>query len=136
MSERDNRAMVQKLYEAFNRGDLETVLASVAPNAEWVDHGPAAVPYYGDFSGRIGEFFQAIGASVAGGSVAIDEYIASGDTVVTRGRWVATARSTGAGIDADMIHFWTLRGGKVTNWHGYGDTAAVLVAHTGKAASA
>jgi ketosteroid isomerase-like protein len=135
MSEQDNTAVVQRAYEAFNRGDLQAVLANVAPNAEWIDHGPAAVPYFGNFSGRIAEFFQAIGNTTTDGRVDIDKYIASGDTVVARGRWMATVRSTGAKINSDLIHFFTVRDGKVTSWNGYGDTAAVLTAHTGKAAS-
>ena|SRR5258708_399829 len=136
MSEQSNTDLVQKIYDAFNRGDMQTILANVAPNAEFIDHGPAAVPYYGDFSGRVAEFFQAIGDDVTDGSVAIDQYIASSDTVVARGRWRATVRNTGTKVDADIIHFFTVLDGKVTSWNGYGDTAADLAAHTGKAASA
>jgi len=136
MSEQNNTTIVQAVYDAFNRGDLQTVLAIVAPNAEWIDHGPAGVPYYGNFTGRLVEFFQAIGGSVTDGSVVIDQYVASGDTVVARGRWSATVRSTGAKINADLIHFSTVRDGKIVAWHGYGDTAAIMAAHTGKAFSA
>jgi ketosteroid isomerase-like protein len=136
MSEQSNIALVQKIYDAFNKGDMQTILANVAPTAEFINHGPAKVPYYGDFSGRMGEFFQAIGDDVTDGSVAIDQYIASGDTVVARGRWRATVRSTGAKIDADLVHFFTMSGDKITSWNGYGDTAADLAAHTVKTASA
>lgn len=136
MSEQDNTALVQKIYDAFNRGDVQTVLATIAPNAPFIDHGPAGVPYFGDFSGRPAEFFQAIGDNVTDGKVTMEQYVASGDTVVARGKWTATVRSTGAKIDADLVHFFTVRDGKVTAWNGYGDTAAVLMAHTGKAASA
>jgi ketosteroid isomerase-like protein len=136
MSEQSNTALVDKVYDAFNRGDMPTILANVDPNAEWINNGPASVPYYGNFSGRIGEFFQAIGDDVTDGSVIIEQYIASGDTVVARGRWRATVRSTGAKIDADVVHFFIVSGDKITSWKGYGDTAADLAAHTAKAASA
>jgi uncharacterized protein len=136
MSEQSNTALVDKVYDAFNRGDLRTILENVDPNAEWIDHGPASVPYYGNFSGRIGAFFQAIGDDVTEGRVTIEQYIAAGGTVVARGRWKATVRSTGAKIDADLVHFFTVSGDKITSWNGYGDTAADLAAHTVKAASA
>ena len=136
MSEQSNTAVVQKVYDAFNAGDLQTVLANIAPDAEWINHGPSAVPYFGTFTGRIAEFFAAIGDTVTSGSAAIDQYLASGDTIVARGRWRATVRGTGAKIDADIVHFFAIRDGKIMSWNGYGDTAAVLAAHTGKTASA
>ena len=136
MTEEANTAVVQRMYEAFNRGDIQVILSNAAPNAEWVNYGPAAVPYFADFTGRVPDFFKAIGESTTGGSVAIERYIASGEVVVTEGRYTATARSTGAKIDAPIAHVFTLRDGKVTSWKGYGDTAAVLAAHTGKVASA
>lgn len=135
MSE-DNTAVVQTVYGAFNRGDIQTLLANVEPNAEWVNYGPAAVPYFGIFTGRISDFFKAIGESTSGGKVAIDRYMASGEMVATEGRYTATVQNTGARIDAPIAHVFTLRGGKITSWRGYGDTAAVLAAHTGKGASA
>jgi uncharacterized protein len=136
MSEQNNTAVVQSVYDAFNKGDLDTVLANIDPKAEWIDHGPESVPYFGNFSGRIPEFFDVVAGSVMDGRVAIDQYVASGNIVVTRGRWIATVRSTGAKINADIAHFFTVRDGKITSWIGYGDTAAVLAAHTGKAAAA
>jgi uncharacterized protein len=136
MSDRSNTAVIQTIYAAFNRGDVQEVLANLSPTAEWVNHGPAVVPYFGNFAGRIVDFFKAIGESTTGGAVAIDTYIASGDTVVTQGRYTATVRSTGIKIDAPIAQVFTLRDGKVTSWTGYGDTAAVVAAHTGKAASA
>ena len=136
MSEQTNTAVIQSMYAAFNSGDVQTILANVAPNAEWVDYGPAAVPYFGDFTGRVLEFFQAIGGSTTGGNVAVSNYIASGDVVVTQGQYTATVQSTGAKIDSPVAHVFTLKDGKVTSWKGYGDSAAVLAAHSGKAASA
>lgn len=136
MSEQTNTVVIQAVYAAFNTGDIQTVLANVAPNAEWVDYGPAAVPYHGDFSGRISDFFSAIAESTRDGHVAIDRYIAAGDHVVTEGRYTAIARATGVRIDAPIAHVFTLRDGKITSWRGYADSAAIVAAHTGKAASA
>src|SRR3954453_4411784 len=115
MSEQTNTALVQRMYAAFGSGDIQAILANVGPNAEWVDYGPSAVPYFGDFSGRIADFFKAIGESTTGGNLTVDRYLASGDRVVAEGRYTATVRNTGAKIDAPIAHVFTLRDGKVTS---------------------
>jgi ketosteroid isomerase-like protein len=131
MSEQANTALVQSLYAAFKSGDIQTILAHVDPHAEWVDHGPSEVPYLGDFTGRMADFFKAIGESTTDGNVVIDRYIASGDVVVTEGRYLATVRKTGAKIVEPIVHIFTVQAGKVTSWRGYGDTAALVAAHRG-----
>ena len=136
MGEQANSSLIQKMYSAFNNGDIQTVLANVAPGAEWVNYGPAAVPYFGVFTGHIEDFFKAIGTTTTGGHVAVDQYIASGDMVVTRGRYTATVRDTGSKIDAPIVHLFAVRDGKVTSWNGYSDSAAVLAAHTSQSAPA
>ena len=131
-----NSATIKNIYAAFNRGDIEAVLAAVELDAEWVNYGPASVPYFGNFTGRMPDFFQAIGLSTTGGNVKIDRYLESGDSVVVEGRYTANVKATGALINAPIIHVFTLRNGKISSWRGYGDTAAVAAAHAGKAASA
>ncbi|MFL6414973.1 MAG: hypothetical protein ACJ74Y_04815, partial [Bryobacteraceae bacterium] len=56
-----NSDVIKNIYAAFNRGDIESVLAKVQPNAEWMNYGPTSVPYFGNFTGRMAAFFQAIG---------------------------------------------------------------------------
>lgn len=131
-----NSAVIKNIYAAFNRGDIGSVLANVQPNSEWVNYGPASVPYFGNFTGRMTEFFQAIGQSTTAGNVAVDRYMEAGDNVITEGRYTATVKATGAQIDEAMVHVFTLRDGKISSWRGYGDTAAVAAAHSGKAGSA
>ncbi len=131
-----NTAVIQNVYAAFNRGDTQTVLANVASNAEWVNYGPSSVPYFGNFTGRITDFFQAIGQSTKDGNVAVDRYIEAGDNVIAEARWTATVKDTGGRIDAPIAHVFTLRDGKVSSWRGYSDSAAVVAAHIGKTATA
>lgn len=125
-----NTAVIQNVYTAFNRGDIQTVLTNVESNAEWVNFGPGIVPYFGTFTGRITDFFQAIGGSTNNGNVAVDRYLDAGESVITEGRWTATVKDTGAPIDARIVHVFTLRNGKISSWRGYSDTAAVAAAHT------
>jgi uncharacterized protein len=131
-----NMAVIQNVYAAFNRGDIQAVLANVESNAEWVNYGPSSVPYFGNFTGRITDFFQAIGQSTISGNVAVGRFIEAGDYVITEARWTATVKDTGAQIDAPIAHVFTLRDGKISSWRGYSDSAAVVAAHSGKTATA
>ena len=136
MQEQENITVIQKLYAAFSTGDVQTILNSVGPGTEWINHGPATIPYAGNFTGRIQAFFQANGDSTTEGKVIADKFIAQGDTVVSIARYTAKVRSTGVKIDTSVAHIFTVRNGKVTSWIGFSDTAAVAAAHTGTAASA
>jgi uncharacterized protein len=136
MHEQENIALIQKIYSAFSAEDVQTILNHVSATAEWVNYGPETVPYAGNFTGRIPEFFQAIGQSSKGGKVIADKFVAQDDSVISIGRYTATVRKTGANIDTPVAHIFTVREGKVTSWIGFSDSAAVAAAHTGTAASA
>jgi hypothetical protein len=135
MLEQDNVSLIRKIYSAFSNGDVQTILENVSGNAQWVNYGMQTVPYAGDFTGRIKEFFQAIGQSTTDGKVIPDKFIAQGDDVVAIARYTATVRGTGAHIDSPVAHVFTVSGGKVTSWIGFSDTAAVGAAHTSSAAA-
>ena len=136
MSENDNVRLIEKIYAAFSTGDIPTILNNSAPNAQWINHGPAAVAYMGDFSGRLTAFFQAIGEATTDAKVTPEKFVAQGDTVVALARYTAKVRGTGAQIDTPLAHFFTIQNGKLTSWIGFSDSAAVAAAHSGAAASA
>jgi ketosteroid isomerase-like protein len=129
MNEQANTALIQKLYTAFSTGDIQTILDNVNSNAEWINYGPETIPYAGNFSGRIAQFFQAIGDSTTSGKVVAERFIAQDDTVVSLGRYTATVRSSGSEVDTPIAHLFRIRDGKVTSWIGFSDTAAVAAAH-------
>jgi ketosteroid isomerase-like protein len=138
MNEQDNVRLIQKIYAAFGAGDVQTILDSVADDAQWINHGPATIPYAGSRSGKkqIREFFQAIADSTTGGKVITENFVAQADAVVATGRYTARVRDTGADIDTPIAHLFTVRNGKVARWEGFSDSAKVAEAHTGRAATA
>lgn len=119
----------------FAAGDVQAILNNVSATAGWVNYSPETVPYAGNFTGRIPEFFQAIGRST-GAKVIANKFIAQDDSAVSIARYTAKVRDTGANIDTPLAHIFTVREGKVTSWIGFSDSAAVAAAHTGTAASA
>ena len=137
MANQDNVALIKKMYAAFSSGDVQTILDSISDDAEWVNYGPSTIPYSGSWRGRsqVGEFFQAMGASITGGKVLPDVVIADGDTVIATGRYTATVRDNRAEIDVPIAHVFTVRNGKVSKWVGLSDTAKVAEAHTRAAAA-
>jgi ketosteroid isomerase-like protein len=134
MAEEDNVNLIRRIYAAFSSGDIQTVLDNLSPTAKWVNYGPQTIPYAGDFTGRITDFFQAIGQSTTDAKVNPERFIAQGDTVVSIGRYTASVRNTGAQIDTPLAHVFTVSEGKVTSWTGFSDSAAVAAAHTSSTA--
>ena len=42
-----DKTLIESLYEAFGKGDIPTVIASLAPDVSWFTEGPSVVPYTG-----------------------------------------------------------------------------------------
>ena len=129
MAVEDNVTLIRTIYSAFSAGDIQKVIDNVTPTAQWINYGPHTIPYAGDFTGRIQEFFQAIGKSTTDGKVVPEKFIAQDDTVVSLARYTASVRDTGAQINTPIAHIFTVSGGKVTSWIGFSDSAAVAAAH-------
>ena len=57
-------ATVQRIYEAFSRGDIPAILAHVADDVEWEYDGHPEIPWLVPRHGKTGvtEFFHALGA--------------------------------------------------------------------------
>jgi ketosteroid isomerase-like protein len=60
MNEQENIALVKKLYEAFARGDIKTILDQLTDDVKWNNPGPSIIPYSGDRTGpvQVREFFD------------------------------------------------------------------------------
>ena len=138
MNEQDNTALVKKLYEAFGRGDIQTILDNLAPNVDWVTEGPSTIPYAGKYVGidKVRGFFQALATTLDNPKLVTDEYIAQGEKVATSGRFSATVKANGKRFDTAIAHVFSVKNGKVTRFLDFFDTSAVADAYraTGSAA--
>lgn len=122
----DNKAFIRSLYEAFGRGDAETVLGSMAQDVDWreAETQPYAEgnPYIGPE--RVGEgVFGRIMSDFEGFTVTPKTYVAEGDIVAVMGRYTGTRQGSGAPLDAQFAHVWTVRDGEVKKFQQYTDTA-------------
>lgn len=138
MNEQDNTALIKKMYDAFGRGEIQTILDNLAPNVEWITDGPSIIPYAGRYTGidKVRGFFQALATTQENQKLVADEFIAQGDKVATSGRYSATVKETGKRIDIAIAHVFSVQNGKVTRFLNFGDTHAVAEAYraTGSAA--
>ena len=121
-----NAEAAKDAYGAFSSGDLETLKAGFADDAEWVTSDE--LPLGGVASGVdaiMGNFAQ-IPNYWSSFSVEPSEFIEAGDKVIVRG----TQRGTGKGgsFEAPFVHVMEYRDGKVVRGEFHGDSAKALKA--------
>jgi ketosteroid isomerase-like protein len=130
MNGETKRAIVEKAYADFGRGDIPAILASLAPDVEWHDSGAPYVPYAGTYRGHrgVGQFFSKMGEAIEMLELEPRGYVEQGDKVVAWGRFKARSRSTERVYETDWAMVWSFAGDKVARFQAYVDTAAVAAA--------
>lgn len=127
----ENVKIVQSMYEAFARGDVPFVLGSLDANIEWREADNFIYadrnPYIGPNAVLEGVFMR-LGAEWDGFSVAPEEFLDAGETVVVCGHHSGTYKKTGKQVHAQFAHVWTLRNGKAVKFQEYTDTAQFAMA--------
>jgi hypothetical protein len=133
MGEAENTKVVQDMYAAFGRGEVQAILDKLDDNISWTavyGSGPQ-VPQGGERRGKaaVGEFFKQLGPAVNFSKFEPREFIATGNKVVALGHYVGTT-SVGKGFDLDWAMVFTLRNGKVAHFQEFTDSAAVNASYT------
>ena len=121
-----NRELVRSLYDAFARGDAETVLGTLDPDVVWMEaeSNPYADrnPYRGPQ--EVGEgLFSRLMSEWEDFRVDPRSLVAEGNDVVAFGRYTGTWRETGRSLDAQFVHRWTVEDGRIVRFQQYTDTA-------------
>jgi ketosteroid isomerase-like protein len=130
-TEEADLAVVQRMYDAFAVGDVETVVAAMAEDIVWneAENFP-----YADGNPYVGS--QAIVEGVFGRIVAEWDYweldlqdkLQRGNRMVFFGRYNAKHKESGKTISAQFVHLWEVVDGKAASFQQYADTAQVLAA--------
>lgn len=123
-----NREIIMALYEGFGAGDIDAIVALMAAEIVWheAEHNKLADrnPYRGPQAivegvfARVAEDFEEF-------AVEIGQVIEDGDTVAMHGRYRARARASGAEINPQIVHWWTVKDGKIATFQQHVDTFAL-----------
>jgi len=123
-----NAQLVADTYAAFGRGDVPAVLGAFAPGMVWneAENFPLADgnPYVGPEAVLNGVFMR-LATEWDGFTVNVEQIHDAGDTVIARGRYTGAYKATGKPINAQMVHIWTIKDGKLTAFQQYVDTHQV-----------
>jgi len=129
MSADVNIKTMQSIYEAFGRGDIEFILATVTDDVDWATEASGrGAPWYGPHNGvaEVGEFFEAFGSTMEVEDFTPLTYAGTDDDeVLTVVRFAAKNRQTGKSLSQQLHHYFKFRDGKIAVYRGSEDTAAV-----------
>ena len=128
MSE-ENLQMVRRSYEAFNRGDLDGMVADLAPEFEYVTTG--AVPGTGDmYRGPDGmkRFTEALWGEFDDANVEVNELIEAGDQVLVSLTMRGRGKQSGVETSWDIWQLWTAKDGKGIRGQAFTNKAEALKA--------
>lgn len=124
----ENLNVIRDMYDAFGRGDIDAVVASLDPKVEWneAENFPYADgnPYIGP-QAVVEGVFNRLASEWEYWSLDREQFLDAGDYVVVTGRYHATHSKTGKDIRAQFAHVWQLHDGKAVRFQQYADTAQV-----------
>ncbi|MBM4188779.1 MAG: nuclear transport factor 2 family protein [Gemmatimonadetes bacterium] len=123
----DNVNLLKNLYAAFGRGDIPTVLGAMSQDIHW--HEAESNPYMPSGEALVGadavlnNLFMKLGADWDGFAVHPKSFHDAGDSVIVEARYSGRYKATGKSMDTQVCHVWDVKGGKVTRFQQYADTA-------------
>ena len=139
MEEARNTKVVQETYAAFSRGDIQTLLSKLADDIVWMAvYGTGShVPTAGERRGKaaVAEFFKQVAETTDFVSFEPKEFVAQGDKVVALGSYSAKMKPSGQNYSSDWVMLFTVRNGKVTAFREFSDSAQLVRAYKGEAAT-
>ena len=129
----DIRTLLEKLFAAFNRGDIPFILQHVSEDCTLRGTLAPELPYAGVFRGVAGaaKYFEGIAQALEPSGLAVDQYVCEGEHIVAVGRWGGRARASGKTFDTPMALYFRFRDGKMIDFRGHEDSAVTLGAIKG-----
>ena len=130
MSVESNVRMINGLFEAFGRGDVEALLAALTDDVDW--QGPVSdhadtLPWAGRRRGReqVADYFRQFAATSEWHPMEDVTFTAADDRVVVEGLNRNTARATGHPYAHRWVMLFTIRDGQIARFRHYYDPADI-----------
>ncbi|WP_222914749.1 nuclear transport factor 2 family protein [Natrinema sp. SYSU A 869] len=118
-----NVEIVQGVYDGFNEGDIDSVLAIMANDIEWTE--PDGSPFPGTYQSPtavLENVFQPAMGEFKTFRVEPNQFIDGDDTVVALGMFRVTTEADEQ-IESPFAHVYELRDSQITRFVNYTDTA-------------
>jgi len=118
--------IVQGVYEAFGRGDIEYILGQLTDDVDWASCPDSDIaPWHGIHRGRaeVPAFFKALGDTLQITEFTPLSFTSNETDVMVVTHWAAVAPATGKSTAMDIHHWWRFRDGKICFYRGTEDTA-------------
>jgi ketosteroid isomerase-like protein len=127
---------VKEFYAAFGRGDIGTILASVADDVSWEYEAPSEILSSGlrHSPQEVAEYFSAIADQSVDHKLEMTEFFSTDHAVAAFGRYQGTVKSSGIRVDTPLAHYFEFRDGKVVRHVQLCNTGAFVEAIRGHAA--
>lgn len=120
---RTPREVIQAHYDASAAGDLEGMLADLAPDVRWTEAAGSRLG--GTWVGRaqiLEHIFAPIGRDWEGFRFELERLLADGDTVAAIGTYAGACRATGKTMRARVVHVWDVKDGRIVRFEQFADT--------------
>ncbi|MGF6723458.1 ketosteroid isomerase-like protein [Paraburkholderia sp. GAS41] len=122
----DTETIVRNLYATLERGDAAAALALFNPRINWTE--AKASPYYqGTVEGVdavVATVFDGISRDFEQFMIEPVQFLTENDQCAAFGLYRGSVRATGRHLEADFVHVWTVREGRLTSFRQYTDGAA------------
>ena len=131
-------ARVKEIYAAFDRGDIDEILASMTEDVSWEFEAPAEITWGGVRKGReeAAGFFVGIAAEHGNPLLQMTAFFADGNKVAAFGRYDATVLASGIRVSTPVGHYFEFRDGKISRYINLVNTGVFVEAARTAAAAA
>ena len=120
-----NVESVQRIYQAFGEGDVQTILDLLADDVDFASEPDQKIaPWHGRRGkAEVPAFFQALGETIDVTEFDVLSITSSDTDVMAVIRFGMKVKATGKAGTMDLHHWWRFRDGKVVLYRGTEDTA-------------
>jgi ketosteroid isomerase-like protein len=129
MLSESNIKTVQMIYGAFGRGDVPAIVEALANDVDWGVYSRSSagksVPWHEHLVGKnsVPRFFAALAENADFTRFEPKAFVANDEYVYCTIAWEATLKKNSKKLGMTVIHRFTFKNGRITEWIGTEDTA-------------
>ena len=119
----DPKAVVDRMFTAFAKGDVDEILNTVSDDTEWIYHGTRVIPparYAGQEGAR--KFFEMILNNTEVIHFTPERYIVEGQMVVVLGSEHQRVKRSGRELKQRWVQIYTVADGLITRMEEFATT--------------